>query len=837
MVSQPEDMELTFIQTGQKNEESFGTELRLLKVTVNGQEIPWNKFKNVEGWSLDGDLLVSYDPDAQALAKITLSDVATIKVDYIKQRGSGYLIIQSNGEQIAELDLYSDSDWEECTWNYQPPKQFIPRFDIFMELVLLVYILIILICKYKIIPYKSDNVDHSHRLPKEKNSKTLWYSCFLITFLSILGSITIYTTQVKTIRFDDFSEGIMISDMLYGDHYNYNSNFLMAINGELTFSDDSKGTLEEIEQHYKGGTTYNQDDYSIYNSNLTFHRYFYRLINKIISTKSRVLYLLKGINAFLMAIMLTVIVYWIYKNNGKASAIILYTILVFFSPSLCMYGTNLYWVGWSLFLPMVSSICTVEFIKLKKTVNYPNMYFIAFSATLLKQLFYFEFISTIMVSLMIPYIYYVLTEKVDIKKSIKIFLVPALGAISSFIAASFIKLLLLTKEYNSFSRALNAYWEPIIKRLIGDTNSSNMLVRSSTEIGQLDVLRIMGQYPAISINKLGTISEVCVCLIFIFTILLLFIFRRDKRYLKEMIPLGICTVISLAGPFSWFILAKPHTMVHSYICTILWFIPFNILAFTFIGKIVVYMWNRRKYFKFKQCLRLDFSLIALFLILLYIGNMGLKYYDVTQKLSVIDKNGILCAQNDFFKMYLYEDSFYYYIDNKKIPDNGFIYMHIYPDNTQNKDFLNRDINLEDIQEKTVLPFKKKALIQRPIPDYKFEYIMTGISSKVADNQYKEYSQNTIYSNDIYTNNIYSITAFNLTDENWVNGISQNGNCILLNGNLSDYINLTGKTIQLLSGEKVQIIDVKKVDDNWLYIFLDKKISNQNGYPVQLIISP
>ena len=139
MVSQPEDMELTFIQTGQKNEESFGTELRLLKVTVNGQEIPWNKFKNVEGWSLDGDLLVSYDPDAQALAKITLSDVATIKVDYIKQRGSGYLIIQSNGEQIAELDLYSDSDWEECTWNYQPPKQFIPRFDIFMELVLLVY--------------------------------------------------------------------------------------------------------------------------------------------------------------------------------------------------------------------------------------------------------------------------------------------------------------------------------------------------------------------------------------------------------------------------------------------------------------------------------------------------------------------------------------------------------------------------------------------------------------------------------------------------------------------------------------------------------------------------
>ena len=58
---------------------------------------------------------------------------------------------------------------------------------------------------------------------------------------------------------------------------------------------------------------------------------------------------------------------------------------------------------------------------------------------------------------------------------------------------------------------------------------------------------------------------------------------------------------------------------------------------------------------------------------------------------------------------------YYYIDNKKIPDNGFIYMHIYPDNTQNKDFLNRDINLEDIQEKTVLPFKKKALIQRPIP--------------------------------------------------------------------------------------------------------------------------
>lgn len=142
MVSQPEDMELTFIRNGQKNEESFGTEIRLSKVAVNEQEVPWSDFQNIEGWTLEGNLLVSYTPNEQATAKIMLSNVSAIKVDYIKQSGSGYLLIQSNGEQIAELDLYSESSWEEGTWNYQPPKHFLPltRPDILIELILFVYI-------------------------------------------------------------------------------------------------------------------------------------------------------------------------------------------------------------------------------------------------------------------------------------------------------------------------------------------------------------------------------------------------------------------------------------------------------------------------------------------------------------------------------------------------------------------------------------------------------------------------------------------------------------------------------------------------------------------------
>lgn len=147
MVSQPEDMELTFIRNGQKNEESFGTEIRLSKVAVNEQEVPWSDFQNIEGWTLEGNLLVSYTPNEQATAKIMLSNVSAIKVDYIKQSGSGYLLIQSNGEQIAELDLYSESSWEEGTWNYQPPKHFLPltRPDILIELILFVYIFLKLI--------------------------------------------------------------------------------------------------------------------------------------------------------------------------------------------------------------------------------------------------------------------------------------------------------------------------------------------------------------------------------------------------------------------------------------------------------------------------------------------------------------------------------------------------------------------------------------------------------------------------------------------------------------------------------------------------------------------
>ena len=90
-----------------------------------------------------------------------------------------------------------------------------------------------------------------------------------------------------------------------------------------------------------------------------------------------------------------------------------------------------------------------------------------------------------------------------------------------------------------------------------------------------DVLEIMMNKPALSINNILFISQGMT--IIIYFILLIISIRRNGKKMNVRYAWTIVTGIGLIAPLSWFILAKPHTYWHNSHCSITWYIPYSFM--------------------------------------------------------------------------------------------------------------------------------------------------------------------------------------------------------------------------------------------------------------------
>jgi hypothetical protein len=420
-------------------------------------------------------------------------------------------------------------------------------------------------------------------LAKQKDKVFIGISVVLL-FITTFFNVALKATDLDWVKdFDLFSNGIMIADMNYRENYKVDSYFQEVVFPGLVLKDGRQiESGQDVYDTYVNNSKYDKEDYKIYNSSLTIHRYVYGFFDKISPfSKSTTINIFYMINALLLSIVLTIFINWLKKHTNLIIGYITLGLLACFSPSISMYGINLYWISWSLFLPMIASIFIVE-SKYFDTKN--KRYFlpmiIAFLTCMLKQLFYFEFISTTMIAMMIPYIFMCLYKEYDIKSMIKVYIYPTIGAIASFIAVSGIKFELLIKEYSSIDTAKAIFFDSIFRRLTGETDNANRLVSMSAKASYIEVIKIMGSYPAYYLKKVFSLSNFGVIgIILCVSIYIIYLIKKNRiKNDNKLITLIVSTLISLLAPISWFILAKPHTYIHRIHCTITWFIPFVPLA-------------------------------------------------------------------------------------------------------------------------------------------------------------------------------------------------------------------------------------------------------------------
>ena len=106
---------ITITDTARKNRASGGTDLRIIRVKINGEEIPFEDFGQSGNWEFRDGVLMVVNPSEPALLTYQANSASNIEIDFQKHDGSGIVSIEENGKILKELDLYSP-EWSNINY-------------------------------------------------------------------------------------------------------------------------------------------------------------------------------------------------------------------------------------------------------------------------------------------------------------------------------------------------------------------------------------------------------------------------------------------------------------------------------------------------------------------------------------------------------------------------------------------------------------------------------------------------------------------------------------------------------------------------------------------------
>ena len=292
---------------------------------------------------------------------------------------------------------------------------------------------------------------------------------------------------------------------------------------------------------------------------------------------------LSNINILCTSFMIIYLLNWIFYEFGFI-AMYLSSFSFLISPMFLAMERNLYWMIWIWFLP----ICITIYIMKNSKRHFSYLVILPFISILIKSLNGYEFISTILINMEIPIIYYCLKRKEKIINLIRICSLVGISGILGFIIAIMLHIKKILCITNDLKSAFNFFLYPIIYR-------TNLLGYKLPELSETIGENYKIFEKSLNISFVEVLGEYLLNpkIILIIILLILFIIKDLKN--QENIPLITAIILSFIGVLSWIILAKGHSYIHTHINPVLWNIPFLMLSFAYFGiKFEKYVLNRRR---------------------------------------------------------------------------------------------------------------------------------------------------------------------------------------------------------------------------------------------------
>ncbi|MFV0352619.1 MAG: hypothetical protein ACK5JF_10005 [Oscillospiraceae bacterium] len=355
---------------------------------------------------------------------------------------------------------------------------------------------------------------------RKKNIVFVLISIFVL-LVAMLGQLPQMLNSQDAVFYDSTSDNLMKSDLHYMQQYGVDGPFARSIKVQTELSGHSAfPNAAELAAFLESGQPLPQSDYNWYISNLCVQRYFYHTISVFSPFSPSVNYdLLKGVNVILFALVLTGVLLWIKRYAGFITAYILVFVLALLSPIFTGFSSNLYWMPYIWFVPMLGSAFVV-WIK-KKFANIKKWYLLAFVVSfvtcLFYQLHYFEYMSSAMIAMVLPYIASAIEDgNKKIVGIVKAVILPSIGACLSFVVAmgGKVALMMMTSYPDKINGVspLQSILYTIGARTGNDAFANDMLAPGA-ETSLLSILKEMFKAQPINVSNLLSVSFLMVVLV------------------------------------------------------------------------------------------------------------------------------------------------------------------------------------------------------------------------------------------------------------------------------------------------------------------------------------
>jgi hypothetical protein len=312
------------------------------------------------------------------------------------------------------------------------------------------------------------------------------------------------------------------------------------------------------------------------------------------------------LTALLSAGALTCIVSWFYEEFGGWVALFVIVSAVL-SQWLTVFGKNLWWSLWAFYLPMIA---VMYFLKLKRHSLAENRQFIRFGILIFIAVSIkcfingYEYITTTLVMMMVPFVYYVILDKWNRRQCVKWTLAAGLGSG----VAIFLSFIMLCFQIGAAKDGFMDGVEHIIwsfgKRTYGEAENFPPVYAASLEAGTIGVVitymngiffdlnNYLSTANAFVSNFLLKIRYYYLIVLFIaMSALLLWRSNAERRH--HYIALICTTWFSILAPLSWFVIFKAHSYIHTHMSFLLWQMPFMLFGFAVFGSAVI-AWTKKQ---------------------------------------------------------------------------------------------------------------------------------------------------------------------------------------------------------------------------------------------------
>jgi len=201
----------------------------------------------------------------------------------------------------------------------------------------------------------------------------------------------------------------------------------------------------------------------------------------------------------------------------------------------------------------------------------------SFALTVLAALSGYEYFTVVAATQAAVLAYFSVLERWPVRQTV-VWLASLVGSVlAGFIAALGVHVVQLYLRAGDFSRIEELQRSALSRTGVGGSAESAVSLGDATAVTPASVLDYYLGVPVLGVEKsLPLIQQFTVGALVLVTAVVIIIglgrHSRSAALLREQ-ALGVAWFVSLIGPLGWFLLARPHSVMHTFMNVSLWFLP------------------------------------------------------------------------------------------------------------------------------------------------------------------------------------------------------------------------------------------------------------------------